>query len=176
MKRLCNSWVAIALLSAAPLMTACAERTDYQGRVNESLKPAELDEVKADWKADEKQLADPVGQILRPGGAIFVAVAGGVVVGTAAVVPHAPGEVEIVKLTVADSARGQGLGRRLAVRCLEQAKAMGARKMVLVSSSRLGPALRLYETLGFRHVPPPERPVYATADVYMELDLDGTED
>ena len=87
-----------------------------------------------------------------------------------------PGEVEIVKLTVADSARGQGLGRRLAVRCLEQAKAMGARKMVLVSSSRLGPALRLYETLGFRHVPPPERPVYATADVYMELDLDGTED
>ncbi len=57
MKKLCNSWVAIALLASAPLMTACAERgTDYQGRVNESLKTAELDEVKADWKADEKQL------------------------------------------------------------------------------------------------------------------------
>ena len=57
MKRLCNSWVAIALLASAPLMTACAERgTDYQGRVNESLKTAELKEVKADWKADEKQL------------------------------------------------------------------------------------------------------------------------
>jgi osmotically-inducible protein OsmY len=56
-KKLCNSWVAIALLASAPLMTACAERgTDYQGRVNESLKTAELDEVKADWKADEKQL------------------------------------------------------------------------------------------------------------------------
>ena len=57
MKRLCNSWVAIALLASAPLMTGCAERnTDYQGRVNETLKTAELDEVKADWKADEKQL------------------------------------------------------------------------------------------------------------------------
>jgi osmotically-inducible protein OsmY len=56
-KKLCNSWVAIALLASAPLMTACTERgTDYQGRVNESLKTAELDEVKADWKADEKQL------------------------------------------------------------------------------------------------------------------------
>jgi len=56
-KRLCNSWVAIALLASAPLMTACAERgTDYQGRVNDSLKTAELDEVKADWKADQKQL------------------------------------------------------------------------------------------------------------------------
>ncbi len=53
---------------------------------------------------------------------------------------------------------------------------MGARKMVLVSSSRLGAALRLYETLGFRHVPPPDQPAYATADVYMELELDGTED
>ena len=57
MKRLCNSWVAIALLASAPLMTACAERSaDYQGRVNDSLKTAELDEVKADWKADQKQL------------------------------------------------------------------------------------------------------------------------
>ncbi len=135
-----------------------------------------LDEHGLYEEADEKQLADPVGQILRPGGAIFVAVSEGVVVGTAAVVPHAPGEVEIVKLTVAASARGQGLGRRLAMRCLEQAKTMGARKMVLVSSSRLGAALRLYETLGFRHVPPPDQPVYATADVYMELELDGTED
>ena len=57
MKRLCNSWVAIALLASAPLMTACADRgADYQGRVNDSLKTAELDEVKADWKADQKQL------------------------------------------------------------------------------------------------------------------------
>jgi len=55
-KRLCNSWMAIALLASAPLMTACAERPDYQGRVNDSLKTAELKDVKADWKADEKQL------------------------------------------------------------------------------------------------------------------------
>ena len=122
--------------------------------------------------ADEKQLADPVGQILAPGGAIWVAIEDAVVVGTAAVVPHAPGEVELVKLTVAESARGQGLGRRLALHCLEHAKATGARRVVLVSSSRLGAALRLYETLGFRHVPPPDDPVYSTADVYMELDLE----
>ena len=136
------------------------------------LNRAWLDEHGLYEAADETQLADPVGEILRPGGAIFVAVAGGEVVGTAAVVPHAPGEVEIVKLTVADATRGQGLGRRLAERCLAQAKAMGARRVVLVSSTRLGAALRLYETLGFRHVPAPDDPVYATADVYMNLDLD----
>jgi hypothetical protein len=36
---------------------------------------------------------------------------------------------------------------------------------------RLDAALRLYEALGFHHVPPPGNPVYSTADVYMELDL-----
>lgn len=134
-----------------------------------------LDEHRLYEEADEKQLADPVGQIIEPGGAIWVALADGAVVGTAAVVPHGPGEVEIVKLTVAEPARGQGLGRRLAERCIEQAVAMGARRIVLVSSSRLGAALRLYETLGFRHVPPPGNPVYSTADVYMELDLVHTD-
>ena len=134
-----------------------------------------LDEHGLYEEPDEKQLADPVGQIIEPGGAIWVALADGAVVGTAAVVPHGPGEVEIVKLTVAEPARGQGLGRRLAERCIEQAVAMGARRIVLVSSSRLGAALRLYETLGFRHVPPPGNPVYSSADVYMELDLVHTD-
>ena len=126
--------------------------------------------------ADEKQLADPRGEIFASGGAIFVAVTGDEVVGTAAVVPHGPGVVEIAKLTVADAARGQGLGRRLAEHSLAHASTMGARRVVLVSSSRLGAALRLYESLGFRHVAPPDTPVYATADVYMELDLGGTRD
>jgi putative acetyltransferase len=123
---------------------------------------------------DERQLADPAGEILEPGGAIFVAVLADTVVGTAAVVPHGLGVVELAKLTVADSARGQGLGRRLAVRCLDHARAMGAHRAVLVSSTRLGPALRLYESLGFTHRAPPATLAYATADVYMELELGAT--
>lgn len=137
------------------------------------LNRAWLDEHGLYEPADEKQLADPEGEIIAPGGAIFVALSGDDVIGTAAVVPHAPGEVEIAKITVADAARGQGLGRRLTEHCLAHARAMGARRAVLVSSSRLRAALGLYESLGFRHVPAPDMPVYATADVYMELDLDG---
>jgi hypothetical protein len=44
-------------------------------------------------------------------------------------------------------------------------------RVVLVSSTRLGAALRLYEKLGFEHRPPPAVQAYATADVYMELEL-----
>lgn len=123
--------------------------------------------------ADETQLAEPWGTILAPGGAIFVAVVGDAVVGTAAVVPHGPGEVELAKLTVVPDRRGQGLGRRLAETCLAHARAHGARRAVLVSSSRLGAALRLYESLGFRRRPLPSDVAYATADVFMELPLVG---
>ena len=137
------------------------------------LNRAWLDRYELYEPADERQLADPRGEILAPGGAIFVAVDEHEVVGTAAIVPHGPGMVELAKLTVADAARGQGLGRRLAERCLQHARTTGARRVVLVSSSRLGPALRLYESLGFQHRTPPGTLAYATADIYMELELAG---
>ncbi|MEP6494595.1 MAG: GNAT family N-acetyltransferase [bacterium] len=121
--------------------------------------------------ADEAQLSDPDGTILSLGGAIFVAIRDTDVVGTAAVVPHGPGEVEIAKLTVADAARGRGLGRRLAEVCLARARQMKMRRVVLVSSSRLGAALALYESMGFVHKPMPSTQPYETADVYMELEL-----
>ena len=140
------------------------------------LNRAWLDEHGLYEPADEKQLADPEGEIIAPGGAIFVALSGDEVVGTAAVVRHAPGEVEIAKITVSEAARGRGLGRRLTEHCLAHARTMGARRAVLVSSSRLRAALRLYESLGFHHVPAPDTPVYATADVYMERELDGGEE
>ena len=121
--------------------------------------------------ADELHLADPAGQIVAPGGQIFVALDGGDVVGTCAVVPHGPGAFEIVKLTVAPAARGGGLGRRLVAACLEFAAGQGGRQVVLMSNSQLGAALRLYEQLGFRYRPVPPDVAYATADICMELDL-----
>jgi osmotically-inducible protein OsmY len=46
-------------LAAAPMLSACnkpANEPDYQARVNDSLKDAQLKDVKADWKSDEKAL------------------------------------------------------------------------------------------------------------------------
>jgi GNAT superfamily N-acetyltransferase len=121
--------------------------------------------------ADEKQLADPRGRILARGGDVFVALLAGRVVGTAALIPLGAGVVEIAKLAVAENVRGGGLGRRLVEWCIARAREQGMRRIVLVSSTRLGPALRLYESLGFLHRPPPAPLAYETADVYMELEL-----
>ncbi len=121
--------------------------------------------------ADEAQLADPQGSVIDAGGAVFIAERAGSVVGTAAVVPHGPGEVELLKITVAEDLRGTGLGRRLVEVCIARARDMGAHTMMLVSSSRLQPALRLYERMGFTPRPLPSPLPYKTADVCMELRL-----
>ncbi len=120
---------------------------------------------------DEEQLRDPEGQILAPGGRIFVAELGGAVVGTCAVVPWSGRELELAKLAVSAEARGQGVGRRLVEACLDHARAAGAPRVVLLSNSQLTSALRLYRALGFVPAPVPEGSHYVTADVYMELNL-----
>jgi ribosomal protein S18 acetylase RimI-like enzyme len=120
---------------------------------------------------DEEQLSNPWGTIIEPGGQIFVALRGDEVLGTCAVIPYQTGIFELAKLAVAPKARGQGLGRALVEACLGLARRRGIGRVVLVSSSRLGAALSLYERLGFRRRPLPPDVPYATADVYMELDL-----
>ena len=95
----------------------------------------------------------------------------GEVVGTCAVLPHDEGEMELAKLAVAPAAQGLGLGRRLVEACVAYARGQGTRRLVLLSNSQLGAALRLYEGLGFRRAPMPPGAAYVTADVYMELDL-----
>lgn len=59
MKTFLRSVPVLALLGAAPLMVACADRQDtpnYEARVNDDLKTARLGDVNANWKAEEKEL------------------------------------------------------------------------------------------------------------------------
>ena len=59
MNRLFSSMLLAGTLAAAPMLSACnkpANEPDYQARVNDSLKDAQLKDVKADWKSDEKAL------------------------------------------------------------------------------------------------------------------------
>jgi GNAT superfamily N-acetyltransferase len=121
---------------------------------------------------DEEYLGDPYGHILEPGGEIFFAIEHHRVLGTCAAVPLADGSFELAKLAVTPEAQGKGIGRALALAVIAFAKARGAARVVLVSASVLGPALRLYETLGFQHRPFPGPRPYTDADVYMELDLE----
>jgi putative acetyltransferase len=118
-------------------------------------------------------LADPRGIILDRGGRVFLAVLDGAPVGCCALLAMAPGEFEVAKMAVTESCRRNGIGRQLLEKVIAEARASGAHRLYLETNRKLTPAIRLYESLGFRHLPP-ERvvpSVYARADVYMELRL-----
>lgn len=116
---------------------------------------------------DEAILADPVGSILRDGGAILYAVVDGTAVGTVAIKHWGDGLYELTKMAVTGDSQGQGLGRRLLGAAIERFARLGGEMLYLESHSSLGPALTLYESAGFRHEARPKPSEYERSDVYM---------
>lgn len=119
---------------------------------------------------DRQLLSDPQTHILDAGGAIGMAEMDGEPVGCCALLVMAPGELELAKMTVAERARGLGIGRRLLEFAIGEARRMGAHRAYLESNTKARAAVRLYETMGFRHLPGPLHPSkYERANVFMEL-------
>ena len=121
---------------------------------------------------DRRQLDDPAAAYIAAGGQILIGEADGRRVGCVALLPHGPGTLELSKMAVAPELRGQGAGRQLLLAAIEHARAAGAASIFLASSTKLGSALHLYESVGFEHVVPERLDVpYARADVFMQLVL-----
>jgi GNAT superfamily N-acetyltransferase len=120
---------------------------------------------------DEVLLSDPQSAILAPGGRIFLAVRDGVPIGCCALLFVQEGDYELGKMAVAPAAQGQGIGRALLTSVIDAARAAGIRRLSLETNHVLTPAIRLYESCGFRHIPE-ERihpSSYTRCDVAMEL-------
>jgi DNA-binding MarR family transcriptional regulator/ribosomal protein S18 acetylase RimI-like enzyme len=123
---------------------------------------------------DREVLMRPQQHVLDPGGAILFAVLDGEVVGTCALLKESPGVYELSKMAVESGFRGYGAGRKLLAAAIAEYRRRRGRTLFLESSSRLAPALALYESAGFAHRPAP-RPGshYRRADVYMVYEPDG---
>ena len=102
---------------------------------------------------DEEVLSDPHRFIIDPGGVIlFAALPDGELVGAGALLPTAPGHVELTKMGVTDAARGQGAGALLLRGLIDAAAAMpGLEVLYLLTSRRCDAAIGLYERAGFVH-------------------------
>jgi len=125
-------------------------------------------------KKDVEALSDPRRTILDGGGRILFAVRDAVAIGCCALVAIGPREFEVAKMAVTESAQGLGIGRRLLLAAIGTARAAGASRLFLETNSVLTTAIRLYESVGFRHLPAERRQAspYARSDVQMEMLLD----
>ncbi|MDA8425053.1 MAG: GNAT family N-acetyltransferase [Treponema sp.] len=121
----------------------------------------------------EDELAKLPGAYAPPAGALFLAYlrgAGAVAEGAASEGDRAEGDAEpagcvalrpldadcceMKRLFVRPEYRGYGLGRALAERVIEEARQAGYRRMRLDTLERLGGAVALYRSLGFRAIEP----------------------
>jgi putative acetyltransferase len=118
--------------------------------------------------ADRDTFRDPAGRIIAPGGQIFFVIEDERVVATCAVIRHQPAVHEIAKMAVSPEARGRGYGDLLMEAALAFSRATGADRVVIVSNTRLAPAIRLYQKHGFVPVPLDPAQRYVRADIQLE--------
>lgn len=117
---------------------------------------------------DEWVLTHPEEAIIAPGGAILMAEWEGMLAGTVGLRNFGPGVFEFTKMAVDKSFRRRGIAEAISYASFEKARKLGASKVILYSNRKNEHAIRLYEKLGFRHLPV-ENHVYKRADVKMEI-------
>ncbi|HSQ18139.1 MAG TPA: GNAT family N-acetyltransferase, partial [Anaerolineales bacterium] len=87
------------------------------------------------------------------------------IVGTGALLPHQNGIAEIVRMSVAIQHRRDGIGRRILLALLEQARTQGFRQVILETTATWHEVVAFYLNCGF-HITH-----HQDGDVYFSLDL-----
>ena len=154
-----------------PLVVVVEARTEHL---------AEFRELNLQWidrhfereAKDVETLSNPVEKIVAPGGQIFVAMHENDVVGVCAMAKlEGDGEYELIKMAVKENRRGLGAGRALMQAAESWCARQGAKRILIITNSALGPAMRLYETSGYEQIHAGPHPSYKRADRIFEKRL-----
>lgn len=128
---------------------------------------ADLDEIKAMFREYSALVAEALcfqgfdqeleglpGAYAPPSGALLVARDGAAAAGCVALrrIDERTGEMK--RMYVREAWRGKGLGRRLALAVIAEARRRGYARLVLDTLPKLGTAIALYRDLGFREIGP----------------------
>jgi DNA-binding MarR family transcriptional regulator/N-acetylglutamate synthase-like GNAT family acetyltransferase len=127
--------------------------TDDLAQAFHDINAAWISQMFALEENDVTLLENPRELIVDKGGAVLFAETLDLgVVGTCAIMKMKDGWFELTKMGVLEAARGRKVGEFLLAASIERAKAMGvADRLYLLTNRKCGPAIHLYEKLGFEH-------------------------
>ena len=119
----------------------------------------------------EKELRELPGEYAPPNGRLFLAIDDGQIAGCIAIRRIGSNVCEMKRLFVRPDFRGRGLGRELVMAIIDEARAIGFKRMRLDTLPRMmAQALKVYRSLGFKEIDPYySNPIVGT--LYMEIDL-----
>jgi len=121
---------------------------------------------------DYKLLDNPEEHIINKGGYIVFALLNNEAVGTCALVKISdePLRFELSKMAVSPKAQGKKIGYLVGQALVDKARELNAESVSLETNSVLVPAIKLYEKLGFKHMPISDS-AYNRCDTQMLLEL-----
>lgn len=120
---------------------------------------------------DEFVLQNPDEAILKPGGAILMALFNGEVAGTVGLRKIDDNSFEFTKMAVDENFRRKGIAESISYASFEKVRQLGGKKLILYSNTKNAAAIKLYEKLGFTHQQP-ETGVYERANIKMTIDIE----
>ncbi len=116
---------------------------------------------------DRKLAANPQ-KVVDDGGYIFSLVSNNEVVGVCALFNEGNNVYELARMAVSPSHQGKGYGEKLIKACLLKSQDIKAKKVYLISNTKLKTAISLYKKHGFKTVSIEQHPVYSRANITME--------
>jgi len=116
------------------------------------------------------ELANDPSIIINNGGYIFSLVENNNVVGVCALFNEGQGTYELARMAVTKNHQGKGYGKALITKCIEKAKELKARRLYLISNTKLKSAISLYEKCGFKCTKTGQHPVYSRANIEMQYE------
>ena len=132
-------------------MKICQALTPEQIALSRTLFEEYADSLSIDlsFQGFAAELAGLPGVYAPPRGRLLLALAGRDASGCVALRPLGDGVCEMKRLFVRSGFRGQGIGKLLAERIVQEARAIGYRTMRLDTLPSMHTAIRLYEGIGF---------------------------